>query len=401
MVRTKIFSSKIINISPSATIAVADKANELKKRGIDVISFAQGEPNFDTPKNIKDAANKAMGEGFTKYTTVSGINELKKAICVKLKRDNHIDYQPSEIIVSNGAKQALFNAFMTICDHGDKVLLPTPCYVSFTEQIKLAGATPVFVPTKEENNFRVTLEDIKNNFHSKIKVFLLNSPNNPSGAMVKKEDLIQISEFLIEKDVWIITDEIYENLIYGDNKHVSIASLNQKLKERTITVNGVSKSYAMTGWRVGYAAGPQDIISAMTKFQGHATGNINSIAQKASIEALEGPQEVIENMRMEYNERRDYMVRELNSIRGISCNNPDGAFYVFPNISKLYGMRFKGKAINTEMDVVNYILDEAHVAVVPGKAFVYPDHVRFTFAISMESIKKGLERIGIAIEKLS
>jgi len=401
MVRTKIFSSKIINISPSATIAVADKANELKKRGIDIISFAQGEPNFDTPKNIKDAANKAMEEGFTKYTTVSGINELKEAICVKLRRDNHIDYQPSEIIVSNGAKQALFNAFMTICDQGDKVLLPAPCYVSFTEQIKLAGATPVFVPTKEENNFRVTLEDIKNNFHSEIKVFLLNSPNNPSGAMIKKEDLVQIAEFLIEKGVWVITDEIYENLIYGDNKHISIASLNQKIKEHTITVNGVSKSYAMTGWRVGYAAGPKDVISAMTKFQGHATGNINSIAQKASIEALEGPQEVIESMRMEYDERRDYMVRELNSIKGISCNNPDGAFYVFPNISKIYGKRYKGNAINTEMDVVNYILDEAHVAVVPGKAFEYPDHVRFTFAISMESIKKGLERIRIAIEKLS
>ena len=229
---------------------------------------------------------------------------------------------------------------------------------------------------------------------------MLNSPNNPSGAMIKKEDLVQIAEFLIEKGVWVITDEIYENLIYGDNKHVSIASLNQKIKEHTITVNGVSKSYAMTGWRVGYAAGPKDVISAMTKFQGHATGNINSIAQKASIEALEGPQEVIESMRMEYDERRDYMVRELNSIKGISCNNPDGAFYVFPNISKIYGKRYKGNAINTEMDVVNYILDEAHVAVVPGKAFKYPDHVRFTFAISMESIKKGLERIRIAIEKL-
>jgi len=401
MIKTKIFSSKITNISPSATIAVADKVNELKKRGIDVISFAQGEPNFDTPNNIKDAANEAMREGFTKYTTVSGITELKDAICAKLKRDNHIEYKPSEIIVSNGAKQALFNAFMTICDKGDKVLLPTPCYVSFTEQIKLAGATPVFVPTKEENNFRVTLEDIKNNFHLKIKVFLLNSPNNPSGAMVREEDLIQITEFLVEKGVWVVTDEIYENLIYGDNKHVSIASLNQKIKERTITVNGVSKSYAMTGWRVGYAAGPQDIISAMTKFQGHATGNINSIAQKASIEALKGPQEVIESMRKEYDERREYMVRELNSIKGISCNNPDGAFYVFPNISKLYGMYYKEKAINTEMDVVNYILDEAHVAVVPGKAFEYPDHVRFTFAVSMESIKKGLERIKIAVEKLS
>lgn len=398
--KTKIFSSRILNLSPSATIVVADKVNELKSKGINVISFATGEPDFDTSENIKDAANQAIKEGFTKYTTVSGIKELRRAICVKLKRDNHIDYQPSEIIVSNGAKQALYNAFMTICDHGDKVLLPTPCYVSFTEQIKLAGATPVFVPTKEENNFRVTLEDIKNNFHSKTKVFLLNSPNNPSGAMVKKEDLGQIAKFLVEKGVWVITDEIYENLIYDNNTHISIASFNQKIKERTITINGVSKSYAMTGWRVGYAAGPQDIISAMTKFQGHATGNINSIAQKASIEALEGPQEVIESMRIQYNKRRDYMVKELNLIKGISCNNPDGAFYVFPNISNLYGTHFKGKTINNETDVVNYILDEAHVAVVPGKAFEYPDHIRFTFAISLESIKKGLERIKIAIDKL-
>ncbi len=398
--KTKIFSSKILNISPSATIAVADKANELKSRGINVISFATGEPDFDTSENIKDAANQAMKEGFTKYTTVSGINELKRAICIKLKRDNHIEYNPSEIIVSNGAKQALYNAFMTICDKGDEVLLPTPCYVSFTEQIKLAGATPVFVPTKEENNFRVTLKDIKNKYNPKVKVFLLNSPNNPSGAMCKKEDLNQIADFLVDKGVWVITDEIYENIIYDNNKHISIASLNQKIKECAITINGVSKTYAMTGWRVGYAAGPEEIISAMTKLQGHVTGNVNSIAQKAAIEALVGPQEIVKAMRKEYNRRRDYMVKKINSIKGIFCNNPDGAFYTFPNISKLYGARFKGKIINNEMDVVNYILDEAHVAVVPGKAFELPDHVRLTFATSMEIIKEGLNRIEAAINKL-
>ena len=398
--KTKMFSSKILNISPSATIAVADKANELKSRGINVISFAQGEPNFDTPKNIKDAANQAMKEGFTKYTTVSGINELKRAICVKLKRDNHIEYSPSEIIVSNGAKQALYNAFMTICDQGDKVLLPTPCYVSFTEQIKLAGATPVFVPTKEENNFRLTLEDIKDKYNPKIKVFLLNSPNNPSGAMVKKEDLNQIADFLVDKGVWVITDEIYENIIYDSNKHISIASLNKKIKEQAIIVNGVSKTYAMTGWRVGYAAGPKEVISAMTKLQGHVTGNINSIAQKAAIEALIGPQEVVEMMREEYTRRRNYIIKRLNSFKRISCNTPDGAFYAFPNISKLYGTHFEEKIINNEIDVVNYILDEAHVAVVPGKAFECPDHVRLTFAVSMEIIKEGLNRIEAAINKL-
>jgi len=398
--KTKMFSSKILNISPSATIAVADKANELKSRGINVISFATGEPDFDTSQNIKDAANQAMKEGFTKYTTVSGINELKREICVKLKRDNHIEYSPSEIIVSNGAKQALYNAFMTICDQGDKVLLPTPCYVSFTEQIKLAGATPVFVPTKEENNFRVTLKDIKNKYNPKVKVFLLNSPNNPSGAMCKKEDLNQIADFLVDKGVWVITDEIYENIIYDSNKHVSIASLNKKIKEQTIVVNGVSKTYAMTGWRVGYAAGPKEVISAMTKLQGHVTGNVNSIAQKAAIEALIGPQEVVGMMREEYTRRRNYMIKRLNSFKRISCNIPDGAFYAFPNISKLYGAWFKDKTIKNEMDVVNYMLDEAHVAVVPGRAFRFPDHVRLTFAVSMEIIKKGLNRIEIAINKL-
>jgi len=398
--KNEIFSSRILNIIPSATSAVGDKVNELKRKGIDVISFATGEPDFDTADNIKEASYRATKEGFTKYTTVPGINELRRAICDKLKRDNHIEYKPSGIIVSNGAKHALYNAFMTICDQGDEVLLPTPSYVSFAEQIKLAGATPVFVPTKEENNFRVTLEEIKNKYNPKIKVFLLNNPNNPSGAMVKKEDLNKIADFLVDKDVWVITDEIYEKLIYDNNEHVSIASLNQKIKEHTITVNGLSKSYAMTGWRIGYAAGPQDIISAMTKLQGHATGNVNSIAQKASIEALEGPQGVIESMRMEYKKRRDYMVKELNSIKGISCNNPDGAFYVFPNISKLYGRYFEDKILNNEIDFVNYMLDEAHVAVVSGKAFEYLDHVRLSFAVSMESIKKGLSRIKTAINKL-
>jgi len=280
-------------------------------------------------------------------------------------------------------------------------MLPVPCYVSFTEQIKLSGAKTVFVPTKEENNFRLTLDDIKQKFTKKTKALLINSPNNPSGSVCRKEDLEKIADFVIENDLWVITDEIYENLLYDNNEHISIASISEDIKRRTITVNGVSKTYAMTGWRLGYVDGLKEIISVMTKLQGHVAGNVNSIAQRAAIEALEGPQEVIENMRSEYNKRRDFMVDAFNSMKGISCNKPDGAFYVFPNILNLYGSYFKNKEIKNETDVVNFILDEAHVAVVPGKAFEYPDHIRLTFATSIESIKKGLEDIKRAIDKLS
>jgi len=398
--RTGAISSTVSKISPSATLAVAERANELKSKGVNVINFAEGEPDFDTPENIKDAANKAMKEGFTKYTAASGIQELKEAICIKLKRDNNIEYNPSQIIVSNGAKQALYNAFLTVCDQGDEVLIPTPCYVSFPEQIKLAGAVPIFIPTKEENNFRITLKELKSKYTPKVKALLLNSPNNPSGSICKEEDLNQIADFLVDKGIWAITDEIYENIIYDNAKHISMASLNQEIKDQTITVNGVSKTYAMTGWRVGYAAGPEEIISAMGKLQGHVTGNVNSIAQKAAIEALIGPQEVVETMREEYARRRDYIVKRINSFKGISCNTPDGAFYIFPNISKLYGTRFGDKIINDEMDVVNYMLDELYIAVVSGKAFHYPDHIRVVFATSMENIKEGLNRIETAINKL-
>lgn len=398
--KIKKISSRIMNIIPSATIAVRDKARELQSKGINIINFGSGQPDFNISGNITEVAVQALREGFTKYTAVAGIRELKEAICDKLKRDNNVEYAPSEIIVSNGAKHALYNAFMTICDNGDEVLLPTPCWVSYVEQIKLAGATPVFVPTKEENNFRITIEDIKSKYNPKVKSILLNNPNNPSGAVYKKEDLNLIADFVIDKGIWVIVDEIYEKIIYDNYKHISIASLNQKIKEHTITINGVSKSYAMTGLRLGYAAGPKEIISAMTKLQGHVTGNVNSVTQKAAIEALAGPQEMVETMREEYTRRRDHVVKELNSFKEISCYSPDGAFYVFPNVSGLYGARFKDKIINNEIEAANYFLEEAHVGVVPGKAFEFPDHVRLTFAISAEEINEGYRRIKLAIDKL-
>jgi len=398
--KTKVISSKVSNIRLSATSAFADKARKLKEEGVDVVDFSTGEPDFDTPDNIKSASIKATKEGFTKYTTHSGIKELREAICHKFNRDNDLEYTPSQIIVSNGAKQSLFNAFMTICEEGDKVLVSTPCYVTFPVQIKLAGGIPVYVPTKEENNFRITLKELSSKYSPDVKVILLNSPNNPSGASFKKQDLEEIADFVVKNKLWVITDEVYENLVYDNVKHVSITSLNQNIKDRTITINSVSKTYAMTGFRVGYAAGPKEIISAMIKLQGHSTGSINEMAQKAAVEAFTGPQEKVEEMRKEYTKRREYMVKKLNSIKGISCNYPDGAFYAFPRISGLYGTYFKNKVLNKEMDIVNYLLDEAHIALVPGSAFEYPNYIRLTFATSMKDIKEGMNRIEIAVNKL-
>ena len=291
-----IISKSVAGISPSATEETSFMANQLKSQGIDIVSFAQGEPDFDTPENIKKAAIEAIKEGFTKYTDVPGIPELRKAVAEKFKRENGIAYEEDQIIISNGGKQALYEVFRTICEEGDQVLIPTPCYVSYTEQIKLTGAKPVFFKTKEENNFRPNFEEVEANFTPKIKAFLLNSPNNPTGSIIEKEQLKKIATFLVECGVYIITDEVYEHLIYDDREHISVASLGDKEKEMSITINSVSKTYAMTGWRVGYTAGPGEIIEAMNNLQGHATGNVNSIAQKATIEALNGTQEPVRNM---------------------------------------------------------------------------------------------------------
>jgi len=397
---SKLISKLVANISPSATEATSFLVNQLKRQGIDVISFAQGEPDFDTPDNIKKAAIIAIKEGFTKYTDVPGIPELRKAVADKFKRENGIDYEPDQIIISNGGKQALYEVFRTICEDGDQVLIPTPCYVSYAEQIKLTGAEPVFFKTKEENNFRPTFEEVSENFNPNVKAFIINSPNNPTGSIIKKEQLKKIADFFIERGVFMITDEVYEHLIYDGRNHISVASLGKKEKEMSITVNSVSKTYAMTGWRVGYAAGPREIIKAMNNLQGHATGNINSIAQKATIEALIGTQEPVRNMIKEYGKRREYMVKRLNEIEGIRCQYPDGAFYTFPNVTALYDKEYDGNIIRNDMDVAKFFLKKAHVAVVPGVAFNYSGYVRFVFAKSMEEIKEGLDRIEKAIKEL-
>jgi len=395
-----IISKSVAGISPSATEETSFLANQLKSQGIDIVSFAQGEPDFDTPDNIKKAAIAAIENGFTKYTDVPGIPELRKAVADKFKRENGIDYEPNQILISNGGKQALYEVFRTICEKGDQVLIPTPCYVSYTEQIKLTGAESVFFDTKEENNFRPTLEEVSENITPNVKAFIINSPNNPTGSIFEKEELKKIAKFLVERGVYIITDEVYEHLLYDGREHISVASLGNKEKEMSITINSVSKTYAMTGWRVGYAAGSREIIEAMSNLQGHATGNINSIAQKATIEALNGTQEPVKEMVKEYAKRREYMVKRLNDIEGIKCNYPDGAFYTFPNVTALYGKKYSGNIIRNDLDVAKYFLEKAHVAVVPGIAFNYSGHVRFVFAKSMEEIKKGLDRIEKAITEL-
>lgn len=398
---SKIISSSVANINPSATVATSFLANQLKRQGISIISFAQGEPDFDTPENIKEVAVAAIREGFTKYTDVPGIPELRKAVVDKLKRENGIEYETDQIIICNGGKQALYEVFRTICEEGDQVLIPAPCYVSYVEQIKLTGAEPVFFKTKEENNFRPTLEEVKASLTPRVKAFIINSPNNPTGSIFEREQMKKIARLLVEQGVYMIADEVYEHLTYDDRKHISVASLGEQEKKMSITVNSVSKTYAMTGWRVGYAAGPREIINAMNNLQGHATGNVNSIAQKATIEALNGTQEPVKNMVIEYGKRREYMVSRLNQIDGIKCQYPDGAFYTFPNVTTLYGKKYNGNIIRSDIDVAKFFLNKAHVAVVPGLAFNYSGYVRFVFAKSMEEIKEGLDRIEKAIKELN
>ncbi len=396
----RIISKSVEGISPSATESTSFLANQMKRQGINIISFAQGEPDFDTPDHIKKAAIKALEEGFTKYTDVPGIPELRKAVANKLKRENGVHYEESQIVIANGGKQALYEVFRTICEPGDEVLIPTPCYVSYAEQIKLTGAKPLFFETKEENNFRPTLEEVSQSYHPKVKAFIINSPNNPTGSIFEEGQLKKIATFLIDRGVYLITDEVYEHLIYEGKEHISVASLGEKEKEMSITVNSVSKTYAMTGWRVGYAAGPQEIIQGMINLQGHATGNINSIAQKATIAALNGTQEPVQKMVQEYARRRKYMVERLNQIQGIHCQYPDGAFYAFPNVTALYGKEYDGNIIDNDMNVAKFFLEKAHVAVVPGIAFNYTGHVRFVFAKSMNEIKEGLDRIEKVIKNL-
>jgi len=395
-----ILSSRARSLKPSPTLAINAKAKAMQTQGIHVISFGAGEPDFDTPENIKRAAVKAIEEGFTKYTPVGGIDELKDAIIQKFQRDNQLTYKRSQILVSCGGKHSFYNLAQALFDQGDEVIIPAPYWVSYPPMVELADATPVIVKTKEENGFRLTPEDLKKAITPKTKALILNSPSNPTGGAYPKEDLEKIAEIVLSKHLFVISDEIYEKIVYDDFKFVSIASLSEEVKSRTIIVHGVAKTYAMTGWRIGYTAGPEEIISAMNNIQSQSTSNPTSIAQKASVEALMGPQEDVKKMVKAFNERRNYIVDRLNKIKGVTCFKPLGAFYVFPNFSSYYGRSYQGKRISNSTELADYFLDVAKVAVVPGVEFGDDAFERLSFATSMENIKEGLDRIEEALKNL-
>lgn len=386
-------SNKALQIEPSLTLAITATANKMKAEGIDVVGFGAGEPDFNTPENIQEAAIKAIKEGKTRYTTASGIVELKEAISNKFEKDNDLKYNTNQIVVSTGAKQCLANAFQAILNPGDEVLIPVPYWVSYPELVKLADGVPVFVETKEEEGFRYTLDQLEKAVTKNTKAILVNSPNNPTGTVYPESELKMIAEFAKKHDLVIISDEIYEKLIYGSDKHVSIASLSKDAYDRTIVINGVSKSFAMTGWRIGYAAGPADIIKLMSSIQSHTTSNPNSIAQYASVEALNGDMEPINRMIAEFGKRRDYMVERISTINGVSCMKPQGAFYVMVNISSAFGKKSNGEEIKDSLVFARLLLEKEKVAVIPGAAFGIDSYMRLSYATSMESIKKGLDRI--------
>ncbi|WP_031516155.1 pyridoxal phosphate-dependent aminotransferase [Desulfofalx alkaliphila] len=387
-------AERALKISPSPTLAIDSKAKQMKADGIKVFNFGVGEPDFDTPKHIKEAAIEAINAGMTKYTPAAGTPQLKQAIIDKFKRENGLDYQPAQIVVSSGAKHSLYNAFQVLVEEGDEVILPAPFWVSHLEQIKIPGAKPVIVMTKEENGFKLTPEQLKEAITPKTKALLLNSPSNPTGCVYTKEELQSLAEVLLEhKDITIISDEIYEKLVYDNLEHHSIAGISPELKERTVVINGVSKAYSMTGWRIGYAAAPLEIAKAMANLQSHATSNPTSIAQAASVAALSGSQQPVEEMKVEFIKRRDYMLERLLAIPGISCAKPNGAFYLFPNVSQYFGKGYKGKLIQSGTDLAAILLDEIQVAVVPGIAFGNDDFLRFSYATDMNTIREALDRI--------
>ncbi|MEK3645426.1 pyridoxal phosphate-dependent aminotransferase [Aeribacillus sp. FSL M8-0235] len=382
-------SKRVSTLTPSSTLAITAKAKELKAAGHDVIGLGAGEPDFNTPDHILDAAEKAMKEGNTKYTPSGGLISLKEAIIEKFKKDQHLEYKPSEIIVSTGAKHALYTLFQAILDDGDEVIIPSPYWVSYPEQVKLAGGAPVFVEGREENQFKITPDQLQQAITNKTKAVIINSPSNPTGMIYTRDELKELAEVCLSHDLIIVSDEIYEKLVYGENEHVSIAEISPEVKEKTIIINGVSKSHSMTGWRIGYAAGNERIIQAMTNLASHSTSNPTSIAQYAAIAAYEGPQEPVEIMRRAFEDRLNIIYEKLVQIPGFSCIKPQGAFYLFPNAkeaAEITGFR------NVD-EFVEALLEEEKVALVPGSGFGAPDNVRLSYATSLELLNKAIERI--------
>jgi aspartate aminotransferase len=396
----KKLAERIGRIEESITIAITAKAKEMNAAGIKILSFGAGEPDFDTPDNIKEAAIKAIKNGFTKYTAAGGTNELKDAIIEKEKKINSVAYKRNEICVSAGGKQNLFNLSQALFEEGDEVIILSPYWVTYEAIVKYANAIPVVITASDKTGFVPTQEQLLQAITPKTKAIILNNPSNPTGGVFEKKDLEFLAELALKNDFWVISDEMYESIVYDNYKPISIASFSKEIKDKTIVVNGVSKTYSMTGWRIGYSCGDSEITENMIKLQSQSTSNPTSIAQMAALEALTGPQDSIEVMRKEFEKRRNYIVSALNSINGITCFNPKGAFYVFPNISALYGKSINGKTINNSMDFASVLLDEAKIAVVPGIGFGDDNYVRLSFATSMQVIKEGIEAIKEFVSKL-
>ena len=395
-----VLSNRAKSLKPSPTLAINAKAKSMQAQGIRVISFGAGEPDFDTPENIKQAAKKALDEGFTKYTPVGGIDELKDAIIKKFQRDSSLSYKRAEILVSCGGKHSFYNLAQAIFDQGDEVIIPAPYWVSYPPMVSLAGGSPVIVNTTEKNEFKLTPEALKKAITPKTKALIINSPSNPTGSSYTKKELEKIAEIALSKNIFVISDEIYEKIVYDGFQFTSIAIVSEEMKKRTIIVHGVAKTYSMTGWRIGYTAGSEEIIAAMNNIQSQSTSNPTSISQKASVEALIGPQGEVEKMVSAFAQRRNYIVDRLNKMSGVSCYKPMGAFYVFPNFSSHYGKAYQGKKIENSTHLADYFLDVAKVAVVPGVEFGADPFERLSFATSLENIKEGLDRIEEAVKKL-
>ena len=394
-------SNRVLELKPSATLSTTAKVKAMRSRGIDVIGFGAGEPDFDTPDNVKKEGIRAIQDGFTKYTAVGGIDELKEAIINRLKQNHGLVYRKEEIIVSCGAKQVLYNLTQALFEKNDGVIIPSPYWVSYPDQITLTGAKPVILETYIDNNFKIKPEELRNIINENTKAIILNYPNNPTGSTYNEDELRVICNICLENNLIIISDEIYEKIVYGELKHIPVATLSKEAKQSTILVNGVSKSHSMTGWRIGYAAGNKDVISAMSKLQGQSTSNPTSIAQMAAIEALNGPQKVVDDRTREFQRRKNYIVTRLNNTEGFQCFDPLGAFYVFPSINGFIGKQYKGKTINNSIDFTEFLLEVAKVAVVPGIAFGKENFLRISYATSMKNIEEGMDRIEKAVALLS
>lgn len=393
-------SKKAMAVKPSSTLAITAKAKEMKANGVDVVGFGAGEPDFNTPDNINQAAIRAINEGFTKYTPASGIMELKKAICDKFKTFNHISYQPEQIVISNGGKHCLTNIFEAILNPGDEVIIPAPYWLSYPEIVKLSDGVPVFIRGEKKDGYKVSAEQIRAAITPNTKALILNTPSNPTGMIYTREELEAIAKVVVEADIYVVADEMYENLLYNGAEHVSIASLGDEIYKRTITCSGVAKGYAMTGWRIGYIGASAEIAKVMGSLQSHQTSNPNSIAQKAALEAISGPQDTVETMRLEFDKRRKYMYERFCNMPYVSTLEPQGAFYVFVDVSEVCQKEYKGEKIETAAKFADILINDYSVAVIPCADFGFADHIRLSYATSIELIEKGLDRMEELLKSL-